>query len=239
MNVMDKLQGRIIVSCQAYEGEALFGSDIMARMALAAKEGGASAIRANSPQDIEAIKVVTGLPVIGIWKRQYEDSDIYITPTLSDSLAVLRAGADIVAMDATLRARPGGQRIEAIVRALKSESDALLMADVSTAEEGLYAEQIGFDIVSTTLSGYTPYSPKLEGPDYGLLERLAGSLRIPVAAEGRIGSPDEAARCLELGAWFVVVGTAITRPWTLTEMFVRRAESAWSSLRRQAEGKRS
>ncbi|MDI4645015.1 N-acetylmannosamine-6-phosphate 2-epimerase [Cohnella hashimotonis] len=223
-SVLDCLRGKLVVSCQAYEGEALFGSETMARMALAAKRGGAAGIRANHPDDIRAIKRKTRLPVIGIWKKEDEGSDVYITPTLNDALAVRRAGAEIVAMDATRRDRPGGESLASIVQEMKKQEGLLLMADVSTVEEGEYAQHIGFDIVSTTLSGYTPYSPKSDEPDYALLEALAGRLSVPVVAEGRIQTPAQAARCLRLGACFVVVGTAITRPHLLTEMFVKGLE---------------
>ncbi|MBB6675100.1 N-acetylmannosamine-6-phosphate 2-epimerase [Cohnella nanjingensis] len=214
------LRGGMVVSCQAYPGDATYGSEIMVRFALAALEGGALAIRANSPPDISAIKQAVKVPVIGLWKRVYADSDVYITATRADAMAVVTAGADIVALDATARRRPGGESLQEVVSYLKRETDALLMADVSTLEEGIQAERLGFDIVSTTLSGYTPYSPQTSDPDYALIAALSRSIRVPVFAEGRIHTPEQARRCLENGAHTVVVGTALTRPHVMTRKFV-------------------
>lgn len=218
--MLEAMKGGIIVSCQAYEGEPLFGADIMARLAIAAREGGAVGIRANSPADVRAIKQAVALPVIGIWKAQYEGSDVYITPTMKEAEAVAEAGADIIALDATSRPRPHGERLEEIVKRLKEEYSCLLMADVSTVEEGLQAEAIGFHMISTTLSGYTPYTHKQEGPDLKLVQELAGQLSVPVLAEGRIGTPDEAKQCIQHGAYAIVVGGAITRPEYITKKFV-------------------
>ncbi|MCD9022388.1 N-acetylmannosamine-6-phosphate 2-epimerase [Cohnella silvisoli] len=220
IDILSSLKGGLIVSCQAYPGEILFGSDIMSKMALEAKNGGAVGIRANSPSDIAEIKSKTGLPVIGIWKERYADSSIYITPTLREAEAVAEAGADIVAIDATDRPRPGQERLEDIVAFLRSRYNVMLMADVSNVQEGIQAEKMGFDIVSTTLSGYTPYSRSLEGPDTELISELVKSLKIPVFAEGRIQTPDQATFCLRQGAYSVVVGSAITRPQTITKKFV-------------------
>lgn len=221
--ILASLRGGLIVSCQAYAGEVLFGADVMSRMALAAKEGGAVGIRANSPQDIAEIKARTALPVIGIWKERYADSSIYITPTMREIASVCEAGSDIVAIDATDRPRPGGALLPALIAETRSRyPDVLLMADVSTLKEGLEAERLGFDIVSTTLSGYTPYSPVNDGPDLALVGELAKALRLPVFAEGRISTPEQAAACLRSGAYAVVVGSAITRPELITKRFVDR-----------------
>ncbi|WP_410772051.1 N-acetylmannosamine-6-phosphate 2-epimerase [Fontibacillus sp. BL9] len=219
--LLEQLKGHLIVSCQAYPGESLYGSHIMTAMANAAKDGGAAAIRANSPQDVAAIKEGCGLPVIGIWKRSYAGSDVYITPGLSDAEALFAAGADIVAVDATGRVRPNRETLEALVSGVRKQPGRLLMADVSTLEEGIAAEALGFDLISTTLSGYTPYSPQSEAPDFRLLSELAGTVRVPVIAEGRIQHPEQAAEALKAGAFAVVVGTAITRPHTVTGQFVR------------------
>lgn len=227
--LLEQLKGQLIVSCQAYPGEALYGSHIMAAMANAAKDGGAAAIRANSPQDVAAIKEGCGLPVIGIWKRSYPGSDVYITPCLSDAELIFAAGADIVAVDATGRERPGGETLEGLVSGVRRQPGRLLMADVSTVEEGIAAAALGFDLISTTLSGYTPYSPKSDGPDFRLVAELAAAVRVPVIAEGRIHTPGEAAEAFRAGAYAVVVGTAITRPHTLTEQFARAIRGAGSA----------
>ncbi|MEK0312313.1 N-acetylmannosamine-6-phosphate 2-epimerase [Cohnella sp. 56] len=221
---LQRLQGKLIVSCQALVDEELYGSEIMAKMALAAKNGGAAGIRANSPEDIAEIRKAVQIPVIGLWKRTYSDSDIYITPTLSDAKQVAQAGASIVAMDATLRRRPGGEDLQEIVAAMKASCPCLLMADVSTVEEGVNAAEIGFDIVSTTLSGYTPYSKQTDDPDFELVAELSKKVDIPVFAEGRIRTLEQAASLLKLGAYAIVVGAAITKPRTITRRFADQLE---------------
>ncbi|MFF2889520.1 N-acetylmannosamine-6-phosphate 2-epimerase [Paenibacillus sp. NPDC057967] len=220
-DLIQALSGGLIVSCQAYAGEPLFGSDTMAKLAIAAREGGAVGIRANSPADIAAIKESLALPIIGIWKERYDDSQVYITPTSKEALAVAEAGADVIAIDATSRRRPGEESLADIVALLRSEyPHCLLMADVSTIEEGMQAEEMGFDIISTTLSGYTEYSPQQKEPDFNLVEELARRVTTPVFAEGRIQSPEQAYQCLLLGAHAVVIGSAITRPEAITKKFV-------------------
>lgn len=219
----DSLKGKLIVSCQALDYEPLFSSAIMARMAVAAKEGGAVAIRANTVVDIQAIKEATGLPVVGLIKRDYADSDIYITATRKEVDELMEAGVDLVALDATRRARPNGETLEELVAHMKQRGQKI-MADISTLEEALYAESIGIDCVSTTLSGYTPHSRQEKGPDYDLVQQASAQLSIPVIAEGKIESPEQAARMLELGAHAVVVGSAITRPQLITARYAKEME---------------
>lgn len=213
-------QRGLVVSCQALPGEPLYLQGTMARMALAAEMGGAIGIRANGPADIRDIKATVKLPVIGLLKRDIEGSDIYITPELVDVKAIIEAGADVVAMDMTDRE----DRLEKVVPLIQACHDAgvAVMADISTYEEGVKAEALGADFISTTMSGYTPYSPKQEGPDLELVRRLAKQLRKPVVAEGRIWSPAEAAEALEAGAQYVVVGGAITRPQFITQKYADR-----------------
>jgi N-acylglucosamine-6-phosphate 2-epimerase len=221
LSVFEKFRGGLIVSCQALENEPLHGAEIMARMALAAEAGGAVGIRANGVADIRQIKSVTSLPVIGIIKREYTGSEVYITPTLVEVEEVLAAGADIVAVDATNRLRPDGRNAESFIKLVKHHyPQALVMADVSTLPEGVAAVSAGADLVASTLSGYTRYSPDLDGPDFELIRALSQSVSVPVIAEGRIRTPEEAAKCLQLGAWAVVVGSAITRPQEITQSFV-------------------
>ncbi|MHA6482087.1 N-acetylmannosamine-6-phosphate 2-epimerase [Paenibacillus sp. strain BS8-2] len=216
------LNGGLIVSCQAYEGDPLFGSETMAKLAVAAKEGGAVGIRANSPEDVKAIRSKISLPLIGLWKERYADSEVYITPTKKEVAAIAEAGADIIAVDATVRRRPGGESLEDIVAWTRQQyPQILLMADVSTIDEGVKAEEMGFDVISTTLSGYTVYSPKQLAPDVKLVFDLVNRVKIPVFAEGRISTPEEASQCLEMGAHAVVVGSAITRPEEIAKRFVK------------------
>jgi N-acylglucosamine-6-phosphate 2-epimerase len=214
------LKGGLIVSCQALEDEPLHSSYIMGRMAFAAKEGGAIAIRANSYNDIVEIKKTVDLPVLGIVKRDYEDSDVYITPTMKEIEELVEAKAEIIALDATNRIRPQGLTLEVFIKKIREKyENLLLMADVSTFEEGVRAWELGFDIVSTTMSGYTPYSKKSDTPDFELLERLVNTVKVPVIAEGRIWTREEAVKALENGAHAVVVGSAITRPREITRRF--------------------
>ncbi|GIP41452.1 putative N-acetylmannosamine-6-phosphate 2-epimerase [Paenibacillus sp. J31TS4] len=217
------IKGKLIVSCQALEHEPLFGSAIMARMARAAKEGGAVAIRSNTPVDIAAIKAETGLPVVGLLKRDYPDSEVYITATRKEIDELMEAGPELIALDATRRSRPNGETLEELVAYMKERGQGI-MADISTLEEALYAESLGVDCVSTTLSGYTPYSRQDDGPDFELLQQAAERLSIPVIAEGKIESPEQAARMLELGAHAVVVGSAITRPQLITARYAQAME---------------
>lgn len=215
--IIRTLKGGLIVSCQALPHEPLHGAAIMARMARAAHEGGAVGIRANRPEDVRAIREAVPLPLIGLFKDGTEG--VYITPTLAHARAIVEAGADIIALDATPRPRPNGEHLEQIIAAIHALG-RLVMADISTFDEGLAAEAAGADLLSTTLSGYTPYSPQQPGPDLDLVRRLAGAVRLPVIAEGRISTPAQLMAALAAGAYAVVVGGAITRPQTITRMFV-------------------
>lgn len=209
----------LIVSCQALENEPLFGAEIMGKMALAAKEGGARAIRANTVVDIMEIKKVTGLPVVGLIKRDYPDSEIYITPTLREVKELVETKCEVIALDATNRSRPNGESLKTLVQYIHENSDALVMGDIATEEDAYYAVECGVDMVSTTLSGYTADSPKMEGPDFALVEKLVQTVKVPVIAEGRITTPEQAAKMIRLGAHAVVVGGAITRPQLITKRF--------------------
>lgn len=219
--IIAALKGGLIVSCQALEHEPLFGSHIMAAMACAAEEGGARAIRANTPQDIAAIKDKCSLPVIGLYKKHYAGSPVYITPTIAEVRAIIAAGSNVVAIDCTSMKRPGDEKLSDLIAAVRQEFPAMLiMADISTFQEGVDAMELGVDIVSTTMSGYTPHSPQRPEPDVDLVRRLAALGRIPVFAEGRIWSVEDCLRCYDAGAHAVVVGTAITRPQEVVKRYV-------------------
>lgn len=215
-DIIDHIRGGLIVSCQALPHEPLFGSEIMARLAIAAEAGGARAIRANTPQDIAAIRAVTRLPIIGLWKVEEPGYDVYITPRVEHARAVAAAGADVAAIDATGRPHPEGDTAS-FIRAVGAATGLPVMADISTVDEGVAAHDAGAALVSTTMSGYTPYSPQIEGPDFELVKQL--SSRFPVIAEGRISSPEQARLALDAGALAVVVGGAITRPQQITARF--------------------
>lgn len=217
--MLSKVKGGLIISCQALKDEPLCSSFIMGRMAKAAKEAGAVGIRAQGVEDIIEIKKVTGLPIIGIIKRDYEDSEIYITATKKEVYQLLKSGCEMIALDATNRKRPNDEKLKDLINIIK-ENGVLVMADVSNYEEALNAEKLGADCVSTTLSGYTPYTKKLEGPDYELINKLVKELNIPLIAEGRINTPDDLKRVYELGVHSAVVGSAITRPQLIAKKFV-------------------
>lgn len=217
--MLDKIKGKLVVSCQALPDEPLHSSFIMGRMALAAKQAGAAGIRAQSKQDIDEIKKVVDLPVIGIVKRNYDDSDIYITATKKEVDELLTTGCEMIALDATDRPRPHGEKIEDLVNYIH-ENGVLAMADCSTYEECLEAERIGFDCVSTTLCGYTPYSKKIDGPNFELMKRLIDVLKTPLIAEGKINTPEDLKKVMDLGAYSAVVGGAITRPQQIAKTFI-------------------
>ncbi|WP_010282948.1 N-acetylmannosamine-6-phosphate 2-epimerase [Bacillus timonensis] len=223
---LDVIYRQLIVSCQALEDEPLHGSMYMAKMGLAAKMGGAVAIRANGKEDIIAIQEATGLPTIGIIKRDYPDSDVFITPTLKEISELIESGTDVITLDATFRDRPTGVTFKELVWYIRKNSSSLIMADVSTVEEGIAAVEEGCDLISTTLSGYTPYSPKMEGPDFKLIKDLTATCKVPIIAEGRISTPDEAVIAFQNGAHSIVVGSAITRPQDITKRFVERIQKA-------------
>jgi glucokinase-like ROK family protein len=226
--VVEQLRGGLVVSCQASAADMLYGPQMMALMAAAAEAGGAVAIRANGPDHIAAIRSAVRLPIIGIYKQDLPGYGIRITPSLEAAREVVEAGADLVALDATVRGPQEGRLSAAeLIRQVKSTLNVPVMADISTFEEGLTAAQAGADIVATTLSGYTAYSPAQATPDFELLARLVQALNVPVIAEGRISTPDDARRIIELGGYAVVVGSMITRPRWIVEQYVTalRAES--------------
>lgn len=220
--ILNQIQNNLIVSCQALVDEPLHSSFIMSKMALAAKLGGAAAIRANGYDDIKMIKEEVDLPVIGIVKKDYENSKVYITPTFKEVTEVYNAGAEIIAMDATLQGRPMGETLKNLVFKTKKEyPNLILMADISTYSEGILAEKLGFDLVSTTLSGYTPYTKDQNIPNLGLVKVLNENISIPVIAEGGIWTPEQLKLAFLNGAFSAVIGSAITRPMEITKKFVK------------------
>lgn len=221
MKLFEQIEGKLIVSCQALADEPLYGSEIMGKMALAAYLGGASGIRANTVSDILAIKKQVPLPVIGIIKEVYGSEPVFITPTLTEIDALAGCGCEIIATDATDRLRPGGKTLAEFYGDIRARyPEQIFMADVSTYEEGIAAWQLGFDIVATTLSGYTDYTKETTLPDFGLIRKLKAEIDVPIIAEGGIHSPGELRAVLEAGAFAAVVGGAITRPLEITRRFV-------------------
>ncbi|EPT8872855.1 N-acetylmannosamine-6-phosphate 2-epimerase [Cronobacter dublinensis] len=220
--MLEQIKGKLVVSCQALENEPLHSSFIMGRMALAAAQGGAAGIRANSVADIAAIKQQVSLPVIGIIKRDYPGSEVFITATMREVTELMRAAPEMIALDATARARPDGETLEQLVRRIRRDfPEVLLMADISDVDEAFAADALGFDCVGTTLYGYTAPTRghRLPENDFALLKDVLAAVALPVIAEGNVDTPERAARCLSLGAHAVVVGGAITRPQQITRRF--------------------
>ena len=212
------------MSCQALPDEPLHGSNLMVAMARAAQAGGAKGIRANGPDDIAAIRQAVDLPVIGIFKQFHPQVEVYITPTFDSAQAVVKAGADIVALDATPRLRPDHVEVPALIGRIKAELGVPVLADISTLEEGIAAVKMGADLIATTLVGHTPYTAHQKEFDREFIRFLAQSIDAPVIAEGGIWSPEEALGALEAGAFAVVVGSAITRPQLITKRFVHKMQ---------------
>ena len=220
---VEALKGKLIVSCQALENEPLHSSFIMGRMALAAKEGGAMGIRANTKEDIIEIQANVDLPIIGIVKRNYEGSSVYITPTMKEVDELMEVGPEIIAVDATGALRPGNVTLDDFFYSIKEKyPNQLLMADCSTIDEAVHADELGFDFIGTTMVGYTDQSKndKIEANDFEILRVIHSKVKNRIIAEGNINTPEKIKRVIELGAFCVVVGSAITRPQLITKNFV-------------------
>ncbi|WP_226036182.1 N-acetylmannosamine-6-phosphate 2-epimerase [Aquibacillus saliphilus] len=222
-NLFENIKGELIVSCQALPEEPLHSPFIMGRMAYAAMLGGAKGIRANSVEDIREIKKVVNLPIIGIIKRVYDESGVFITPTMKEIDALYQEGVEIIALDATNRIRPDKTTITEIFPKIREKyRDQLFMADCSTYQEAKEAYQLGFDLIGTTLSGYTESTKGKSLPDVELAKRIVEDIPIPIIAEGGISTPEELTSMLEVGVHAAVVGTAITRPMEITKRFAER-----------------
>ncbi len=224
---VNSLKGKLIVSCQALPNEPLHSDYIMGRMALAAMQGGARGIRANSKEDIKQIKSQVDLPIIGIVKRDYEDSEVYITPTMKEVDELMEVSPEIIALDATIALRPEKKTLDEFFAEIKEKyPNQLLMADCSTIEEALHADELGFDFIGTTMVGYTPWSKglKIEENDFEILRTILSKVKNKVIAEGNINTPQKAKRVIELGAFSVVVGSIITRPQLITKAFADALE---------------
>lgn len=220
MSALERLAGGLMVSCQAREWNPLHGPVYMSAMAVAAVQGGAVGIRADGAADIGAIRAAIGpdIPIMGISKQELPDGGLFITPTVASAVAIIEAGANLVALESTSRPRPSEESLAQVIAGIH-DAGALAMADCGTFEDAQAAVAAGADAVGSTMSGYVG-GPKLAGPDFELIARMANELPVPVFAEGRVWTAEDAKRSLELGAHFVVVGTAITNPQAITERFV-------------------
>lgn len=218
---------KLIVSCQALPEEPLHSSFIMGRMALAAEEGGARGIRANSREDIAEIQKMVDLPIIGIIKRDYPDSPVRITPTMREIEELAEVSPEVIATDATCRIRPDGKTLDEFYMLVREKyPNQKLMADCATLEEMLHADKLGFDFIGTTLVGYTEESRgrRIETNDFELIRQLVKRAGHPVIGEGNIDTPEKVKRVMELGVYSVVVGSAITRPQLITRTFTKALE---------------
>ncbi|WP_353931235.1 N-acetylmannosamine-6-phosphate 2-epimerase [Okeanomitos corallinicola TIOX110] len=207
---MLNLEPGLIVSCQAPVDSPLHDPDIIAAMAQAAANNGAVGVRIDTPIHIQAVRKKVKLPIIGLWKQVIAGSEVYITPQFHHAVAVAEAGADIIAIDATTRKRPGNEKLIDIINRIHQELHKPVMADVDTFDAAKLAVEAGADIVGTTLFGYTSETKKFTPPGWELLTQIVKKLDTFVICEGGISSPTEAKKALDLGANAVVVGTAIT-----------------------------
>lgn len=223
---LNLIKGEMIISCQAVKGEPLYVEEksVMYLMARASKQAGAKCIRTSSIRDVIAIKEETGLPVIGLIKVQYEGFDSYITPTMKEVDELVKAKTDVIAIDCCFSKRGDGKDISDFMKEVRKKyPNQILMADISTYEEAKNAETIGFDIVSTTMSGYSKHTLDKDKtkPDFELLEKCVKGLSIPTICEGKIHSPEQAGEAFRKGAFAIVVGGAITRPLEIAQRFYK------------------
>lgn len=221
--VLQQIKGGLIVSCQALEDEPLHSPFIMSRMAKAALESGATAIRANSIADIQCIKDANETPVIGIIKKVYGTNPVFITPTLKEVRALCSIGCEVVAMDGTLRERPQGEKLAEIVATIRAEyPEVLLMADCATIADAKYCQELDFDLIATTLHGYTEETKgqDIADNDFSLVDELLKEITKPLIVEGNIDTPEKLGIVMKKGAYATVVGSAITRPQVITKKFV-------------------
>lgn len=216
---MKQIKGGLIVSCQALPEEPLHSSYIMGRMAYAAFLGGAKGIRANTVADIQEIRKNVDLPIIGIIKKVYGSNPVFITPTIDEVRALAEEGVEIIAMDATNRLRPDGKSLAEAFREIRLRfPNQLFMADCATLEEAVTAKELGFNLLGSTLAGYTEETKGRNLPDFTLLEQMT-TLGLPVIAEGGISTPDDLKKVMNLPVYCAVVGSAITRPMEITKKF--------------------
>jgi N-acylglucosamine-6-phosphate 2-epimerase len=222
------LRHKLVVSCQASRGEPLCAPEHIRALALTALAGGAAGLRLEGAENIRCVREATSVPIVGLTKSPAVADDerlhkVYITATFAEAAEIAKAGADVIAVDATARPRPDGLTLAQLIDRIHKELMKPVWADVATLDEGLAATAAGADVVSTTMSGYTAetYTSPESGPDLDLLAALSRQLSVPVILEGRVWYPDEVKRAFALGAYTVVVGSAITRPALVTQRFAR------------------
>jgi N-acylglucosamine-6-phosphate 2-epimerase len=218
-SILQSLKGGLVVSCQAPSVSPLHHPQVIAAMAAAAVLRGAVGVRIDSPEHIAAVRRQVKVPVIGLWKQVMPGSAVYITPQFHHAVAVAKAGADIIAIDATLRPRPGGETLPVLIQRIHTELGKPVMADVDTLLAAKAAAEAGADLVGTTLYGYTAETQGVKPPGFHLLKEMVTHVPVPAVCEGGIATPEAARQALELGAYTVVVGTAITGIDSLVERY--------------------
>jgi N-acylglucosamine-6-phosphate 2-epimerase len=220
MNPILALQGGLIVSCQAPVDSPLHDPFVIGAIAQAAVQRGAIGVRIDTPAHVQAVRQQVSVPIIGLWKQQIEGFDVYITPQFHHAKAIAQAGADIIAIDATNRPRPGGETMADLIQQIHTELDKPVMADVDSLEGAIAAVAAGADLVGTTLYGYTAATRHHRPPSFELLRQCVEQVAVPVVCEGGIASPEMARKALDSGAYTVVVGTAITGIDLLVEAYL-------------------
>jgi N-acylglucosamine-6-phosphate 2-epimerase len=223
---LEAIRGRLIVSCQASEGDPLDDLDTLTRIATSVLRGGAGGLRAEGVARIAAFRNLTQLPIIGIIKTYDANGDVYITPDFRSAKAASDAGADIIALDCTARRLTAAEPWPELIRRILTDLNRPVLADIATLEDALAAERAGADAVATTLYGYTAETANIRAVSWPLIQSLVARLTIPVLAEGHINHPHDARRALDLGATAVIVGSAITRPEVITARFVQATQSS-------------
>ena len=209
-SVIQRLENGLVVSCQAPVDSPLHNPMVIAAIAQAAVNRGAVGVRIDTPTHVQAVRQQVQVPIIGLWKQNVPGYDVYITPQFDHAAAIATAGADIIAIDATLRERPAGETLASLITRIHDKLNKPVMADVDTLESAMAAAEAGADLVGTTLYGYTAQTHHLSPPGFELLQQLVKTLNVPVICEGGVASPEMAQYALQLGAYSVVVGTAIT-----------------------------
>jgi N-acylglucosamine-6-phosphate 2-epimerase len=225
-SVWERLRGRLVVSCQASKGDPLDDVATLVRIATAVLRGGAGGLRAEGAERVAAFRQITELPIVGIVKSFDANGDVYITRDFQSARAVSEAGADLIALDCTARRLNEAEPWPGLIERIHAELDRPVLADIASVEDGVAAERAGADAVATTLYGYTAETAGARTPSWELVERIVARVKVPLVVEGHITSPGEARKAFELGAWTVVVGSAITRPETITARFVAAAAEA-------------
>ena len=218
--ILTQIKGRLVVSCQAAKGDPLDDVETLSRLAASVIQGGAAGLRAEGQQCVAAFRRLTSLPIIGLVKTWDSDGEVYITPTFAAAKSVSDAGADVIALDCTRRRLSEAEPWPELIARIHRELGKAVCADVATLEDALLAERAQADVIATTLRGYTAETKDVRSVDWPFLEKLVASVRVPVILEGHVTSPDEVRRALKIGVHAVVVGSAITRPQSITERFV-------------------